>query len=248
MQPVAKVIRAASARTVDSRGPDSETHSMEHKIVQDGITFDDVLLIPALSAVTPDRADPSTRLTRNIRLNIPLVSAPMDTVTEATLAIALAQEGGIGIIHKNIPPAKQAREVARVKRSENGVIADRPSQFFCYVVPECLPGKGDCDENPANGCETSTSTVSDCGACGVSCANPHGVTSCVAGLCTPVCEAGFEAVLPGIEPPHARLTLGEALIDLRDGLVASAARRGVGIGACNFGHRFFLSPLFGGDA
>ena len=101
-----------------------DTHLMEHKIVQDGVTFDDVLLIPAMSSVTPDRADTSTRLTRNIRLNIPLMSAPMDTVTESTLAIALAQEGGIGIIHKNMSPVRQAREVAKVKRSENGVITD----------------------------------------------------------------------------------------------------------------------------
>lgn len=97
---------------------------MNDRIVQDGITFDDVLLVPALSAVTPDRADTSTRLTRSIRLNIPLVSAPMDTVTEATLAIALAQEGGIGIVHKNLAPARQAAEVQKVKRSENGIIAD----------------------------------------------------------------------------------------------------------------------------
>jgi IMP dehydrogenase len=97
---------------------------MDHKIVQDGITFDDVLLIPAASSVTPDQADTATRLTRTIRINIPLVSAPMDTVTEAPLAIGLAQEGGIGIIHKNMSPARQAREVAKVKRSENGVITD----------------------------------------------------------------------------------------------------------------------------
>ncbi len=97
---------------------------MEDKIIHDGITFDDVLLLPAFSAVTPDQTDTSTRLTRNIRVNIPLVSAPMDTVTEAALAIALAQEGGIGIVHKNLKPADQAREVAKVKRSENGVIAD----------------------------------------------------------------------------------------------------------------------------
>ncbi len=97
---------------------------MEHKIIQDGITFDDVLLIPALSAMTPDQADTSTFLTRNIPLNIPLISAPMDTVTEGRLAIALAQEGGIGIVHKNLPPEDQAREVAKVKRSENGVITD----------------------------------------------------------------------------------------------------------------------------
>ena len=99
---------------------------MEHppKIIADGITFDDVLLIPEFSAITPDQADTSTRLTRNNRLNMPLNSAPMDTVTEATLAIALAQEGGIGIVHKNMPPEVQAREVAKVKRSENGVITD----------------------------------------------------------------------------------------------------------------------------
>ncbi len=97
---------------------------MEHKIIQDGVTFDDVLLVPRRSAVTPDQADLSTRLTRNVRLNIPLVSAPMDTVTESRLAIALAQEGGIGIVHKNLPADAQAREVQKVKRSENGVIND----------------------------------------------------------------------------------------------------------------------------
>jgi IMP dehydrogenase len=98
---------------------------MEHsKIVSDGITFDDVLLIPAYSDFIPADADTRTRLTRAIELNIPLVSAPMDTVTESALAIALAQEGGIGIIHKNLSIANQAREVEKVKRSENGVIVD----------------------------------------------------------------------------------------------------------------------------
>ena len=97
---------------------------MEHKIVQDGITFDDVLLVPAFSEITPDHADVRTQLTRRIALNIPLVSAPMDTVTEATLAIALAQEGGIGIVHKNMPAERQALEVQKVKRSENGIIVD----------------------------------------------------------------------------------------------------------------------------
>src|ERR1051325_2077677 len=95
---------------------------MEHpKIVFDGITFDDVLLVPARSDFVPAAADTHTRLTRNIELNIPLISAPMDTVTEAALAIALAQEGGIGIIHKNLSAENQAREVEKVKRSENGV-------------------------------------------------------------------------------------------------------------------------------
>jgi len=98
---------------------------MDHpKILSDGITFDDVLLIPARSDFVPGDADTHTRLTRGIELNIPLISAPMDTVTEAALAIALAQEGGIGIIHKNMPIEGQAREVEKVKRSENGIIVD----------------------------------------------------------------------------------------------------------------------------
>jgi len=98
---------------------------MEHpKIVHDAITFDDVLLIPSRSNLIPADADTHTRLTRKIELNIPLVSAPMDTVTESALAIALAQEGGIGIIHKNLSVENKAREVEKVKRSENGVIVD----------------------------------------------------------------------------------------------------------------------------
>jgi IMP dehydrogenase len=98
---------------------------MEHqKICHDGITFDDVLLIPARSDFVPTDADTHSRLTRDIELNIPLISAPMDTVTEAALAIALAQDGGIGIIHKNMSVENQAREVEKVKRSENGVIVD----------------------------------------------------------------------------------------------------------------------------
>lgn len=94
------------------------------KIVSEGITFDDVLLIPSKSDFVPSQADTSTGLTDNIRINIPIVSAAMDTVTEASLAIALAQEGGIGIIHKNLSVAAQQREVAKVKRSEHGVIQD----------------------------------------------------------------------------------------------------------------------------
>ena len=98
---------------------------MEHsKILYDAITFDDVLLIPARSDFVPGDADTHTKLTRAIEINIPLISAPMDTVTEAALAIALAQEGGIGIVHKNLSIEKQAREVEKVKRSENGVIVD----------------------------------------------------------------------------------------------------------------------------
>jgi IMP dehydrogenase len=90
----------------------------------EGLTFDDVLLVPARSAVLPAQADTRTRLTRNISLNIPIVSAAMDTVTESHMAIALAQQGGIGIIHKNMSIARQAEEVDRVKRSESGMIVD----------------------------------------------------------------------------------------------------------------------------
>ena len=94
------------------------------KIIAEGITFDDVLLIPAKSDFVPSQADTSTQLTNNIAINIPIVSAAMDTVTEAALAIALAQEGGIGIIHKNLSVEAQRREVSKVKRSEHGVILD----------------------------------------------------------------------------------------------------------------------------
>ena len=97
---------------------------MQDRIAYQGITFDDVLLEPAYSDVVPRDVDVRTRLTRNIRLNLPIVSSPMDTVTESDLAIALAQEGGIGIIHKNLPIADQTNEVDKVKRSENGIITD----------------------------------------------------------------------------------------------------------------------------
>lgn len=97
---------------------------MQERIACQGITFDDVLLEPAYSDVVPADVDVRTRLTRNIRLNIPILSSPMDTVTESELAIALAQEGGIGIIHKNMSIPQQTREVDRVKRSENGIITD----------------------------------------------------------------------------------------------------------------------------
>jgi len=96
----------------------------KNKIVAEGITFDDVLLLPAKSGVVPSQADTSTQLTNNITINIPIVSAAMDTVTEAALAIALAQEGGVGVIHKNLSVEAQQREVAKVKRSEHGVIGD----------------------------------------------------------------------------------------------------------------------------
>lgn len=97
---------------------------MEGKLEKVGLTFDDVLLIPGASDVLPNQVDISTNLTKKIKLNIPIMSAGMDTVTEAKLAIAIAREGGIGIIHKNMPIEEQAEEVDKVKRSEHGVITD----------------------------------------------------------------------------------------------------------------------------
>ena len=94
------------------------------RLLQKALTFDDVLLVPAYSNILPKDTSLATNLTRNIKLNIPLVSAAMDTVTEARLAIAMAQEGGIGIIHKNLTAKEQAREVAKVKRFESGVLRD----------------------------------------------------------------------------------------------------------------------------
>src|SRR3954451_1958939 len=97
---------------------------MIHEVIQEGLTFDDVLLQPAHSEVAPAAADTTTQLTARIELKIPIVSAAMDTVTESHMAIALAQQGGIGIIHRNMPIDRQAEEVDRVKRSESGMIVD----------------------------------------------------------------------------------------------------------------------------
>lgn len=97
---------------------------VEDRIALDGLTFDDVLLIPAYSEVLPREVELKTRFSRNITLNIPICSAAMDTVTEATMAIALAREGGIGVIHKNMSIAAQAAQVRKVKRAENGMITD----------------------------------------------------------------------------------------------------------------------------
>ena len=97
---------------------------IEDKIVMDGLTYDDVLLVPAYSEVLPLTVELSTKFSRNIDLKIPFVTAAMDTVTEAKMAIAIAREGGIGIIHKNMTIERQALEVDKVKRSENGVITD----------------------------------------------------------------------------------------------------------------------------
>lgn len=98
--------------------------NVNEKFVKEGLTFDDVLLIPARSEIVPKMVTLQTRLTRKITLNIPMMSAAMDTVTESAMAIAMAREGGIGIIHKNMPVERQVEEVLRVKRSENGVITD----------------------------------------------------------------------------------------------------------------------------
>ena len=101
------------------------------KIIGEGITFDDVLLVPAYSEVIPNQVDVSTHLTKKVKLNIPFMSAGMDTVTEHRMAIAMARQGGIGIIHKNMSIEAQAEEVDKVKRSENGVITDP-----FYLSPE----------------------------------------------------------------------------------------------------------------
>ena len=97
---------------------------IKEKIVMDGLTYDDVLLIPAYSEVLPKGVSLKTKFSRNIELNVPFVTAAMDTVTEAKMAIAIAREGGIGVIHKNMSIAEQAHQVAIVKRAENGMIYD----------------------------------------------------------------------------------------------------------------------------
>ena len=102
----------------------SAKQSKQSRFFGEGLTFDDVLLMPAYSQVLPRETDLSTRLTKTLRLNIPMLSAAMDTVTEANLAIALAREGGIGILHKNMSIEKQAEQVRKVKRSESGLIID----------------------------------------------------------------------------------------------------------------------------
>ena len=106
--------------------------------IKEGLTFDDVLLVPAYSEILPGEVDTSTQFSRNIRLNIPLCSSAMDTVTEANLAIALAQQGGIGVIHKNLSIERQAEEVDKVKRSESGMIVDPVTIGDNALVSEAL--------------------------------------------------------------------------------------------------------------
>ena len=96
----------------------------ETKFVREGYTFDDVLLVPARSEVLPNDVDLRVELAPNLKLNIPIISASMDTVTDSTMAIAMARQGGLGVIHKNMSIQEQAEEVRKVKRSENGVIID----------------------------------------------------------------------------------------------------------------------------
>src|SRR5579862_6355608 len=108
------------------------------RILEEALTFDDVLLVPAYSEILPREVSLSSQLTREIRVNLPVVSAAMDTVTEARLAIAIAQEGGIGIIHKNMTIEEQATEVRRVKKFESGVVKDPITTTPTATVREVL--------------------------------------------------------------------------------------------------------------
>ncbi|MDF2546672.1 MAG: dehydrogenase [Anaerosolibacter sp.] len=122
----------------EQRTNEERMDRMEGKLVKEGLTFDDVLLIPQKSSVLPRDVDVKTKLTKKIKLNIPIMSAGMDTVTEARLAIAMAREGGIGIIHKNMPIERQALEVDKVKRSEHGVIVDPFYLSADHVIADAL--------------------------------------------------------------------------------------------------------------
>ncbi len=115
---------AGSSGTTDTSRVQPALPSIDERVLAEGLTFDDVLLLPRRSDVLPSQVSTSTRLTRGVELNIPILSAAMDTVTESALAIALAQAGGMGIVHKNLTPADQVREVGKVKRSAHGVITD----------------------------------------------------------------------------------------------------------------------------
>jgi IMP dehydrogenase len=108
------------------------------RIAQEALTFDDVLLVPAHSKVLPHTADLKTKLTRKINLNVPMVSASMDTVTEARLAITLAQEGGLGFIHKNMTIAEQASNVSQVKKYESGIVSDPVTVSVDFSIEQVM--------------------------------------------------------------------------------------------------------------
>src|SRR4029077_17360056 len=109
---------------VEKLGLDPVAATLPAKFAREGLTFDDVLLVPAASSVLPNDVSTATRLTRTIALEVPVVSAAMDTVSEARMAIALAREGGLGIVHRNLSIADQAAQIDQVKRSESGMISD----------------------------------------------------------------------------------------------------------------------------
>src|SRR6478736_5186270 len=123
---------------IDMVNTDTATLLPTETGIATALTFDDVLLVPRHSDVVPTQVDVTTRLTRNIRLNVPLVSAAMDTVTESRLAIAMAQHGGLGVIHKNLSIDEQASEVDRVKRSESGMIVDPITLSPTHRIYEAL--------------------------------------------------------------------------------------------------------------
>src|SRR5436853_6668507 len=116
----------------------NQPKNMIHFPVPEALTFDDVLLLPARSDVVPSTANTQTRLTKNIRLNIPVISAAMDTVTESHMAIAMAQQGGLGIIHRNLSIQQQSEEVDKVKRSESGMIVDPVTMHSTDKVSDAL--------------------------------------------------------------------------------------------------------------
>ena len=117
---------------------DEPVNAAPMRILEEALTFDDVLLVPAYSEVLPREVSLASQLTREIRVNLPVVSAAMDTVTEARLAITIAQEGGIGIVHKNMSIDNQARQVDRVKKFESGVISDPISVHPDMTIREVI--------------------------------------------------------------------------------------------------------------
>ena len=128
------------------------------KFVKKGYTFDDVLLIPAESHVLPNEVDLSVQLAKNIKLNIPIISAGMDTVTESAMAIAMARQGGLGVIHKNMTIERQADEVRKVKRSESGVIID---PFFLTPDNKVFEAEALMHKYRISGCLLYTSDAAD---------------------------------------------------------------------------------------